>query len=479
MKRLIALRKRFVAFGRGTCEFLLPSNRRLLAFVRRHGDEVLLIVANLSRFVQYTELDLSDYRGKAPVELFGNTEFPTISDTPYFLSLGPHAFLWFSLQEPRRSAAQLESGTKRPQFRVSGDWTAVVTVETHKEKLESQLPSYLSPRRWFRSKASTIDGAEIVDSIVLQTKKTTSGLLCLVKVTYTDRDAEIYVLPLGFVSDDPATFADKWPHAVIAQLSVERKNGIETGLLCDAAYREDFASALLDLVERQREVDSLSGGGTVRGWRTRSNGQRSKTRASRVGSSEQSNTSIVFGEHAIFKLYRRVEEGTNPDVELGRQLTARGFAHTAPLLGALEYRAGKRESMTVASLQTFVPNQGDAWQYTLDELERFFDRAASARGALNAADASPPTFAEGERELPGVVVDTIGAAVAGNTVRQLIDNLEEIYPGIKHELYYEEEDLLMPGISVIVDGEPSQLGLLEHVRENSEVHFLPALGGGM
>ncbi len=69
--------------------------------------------------------------------------------------------------------------------------------------------------------------------------------------------------------------------------------------------------------------------------------------------------------------------------------------------------------------------------------------------------------------------------VAGHTVRQVIENLEQLYPGMKYELYYEEEDLLMPGISVIVDGEPSQLGLLEHVREDSEVHFLPALGGGI
>jgi molybdopterin synthase sulfur carrier subunit len=78
-----------------------------------------------------------------------------------------------------------------------------------------------------------------------------------------------------------------------------------------------------------------------------------------------------------------------------------------------------------------------------------------------------------------LIGDQDKVTVAGNTVRKIIDNLEERYPGIKHELYYEEEDLLMPGISVIIDGEPSQLGLLENVREDSEVHFLPALGGGV
>ena len=68
--------------------------------------------------------------------------------------------------------------------------------------------------------------------------------------------------------------------------------------------------------------------------------------------------------------------------------------------------------------------------------------------------------------------------VAGSTVRQIVQNLEQTYPGMLDELYFEEEDILMPGISVIVDGETSQLGLLERVPENSEVHFIPALGGG-
>lgn len=68
--------------------------------------------------------------------------------------------------------------------------------------------------------------------------------------------------------------------------------------------------------------------------------------------------------------------------------------------------------------------------------------------------------------------------VAGRTVRQVIDNLEATFPGLKAELYDEEEDLVMPGMAVVVDGETSQLGLLERVREGSEIHFLPALGGG-
>jgi len=68
--------------------------------------------------------------------------------------------------------------------------------------------------------------------------------------------------------------------------------------------------------------------------------------------------------------------------------------------------------------------------------------------------------------------------VAGRTIRQIIDNLDRTFPGLKLELYDEEEDVVMPGIAVVIDGETTQLGLLEEVREDSEIHFLPALGGG-
>jgi molybdopterin synthase sulfur carrier subunit len=68
--------------------------------------------------------------------------------------------------------------------------------------------------------------------------------------------------------------------------------------------------------------------------------------------------------------------------------------------------------------------------------------------------------------------------VAGRTVRQVVENLERAFPGMMAELYDAEEDIIMPGIAVVVDGETSQLGLLEAVREESEIHFIPALGGG-
>src|SRR5262249_42861848 len=104
MKRLIALRKRYQAFGRGALEFLFPRNHKVLAFLRRGArEETILVVANLSRFVQSLELDLTAFRGLVPVEMLGRTTLPAVAEAPYPLTLGPYAFYWLAL-EPRSAS---------------------------------------------------------------------------------------------------------------------------------------------------------------------------------------------------------------------------------------------------------------------------------------------------------------------------------------------------------------------------------------
>jgi maltose alpha-D-glucosyltransferase / alpha-amylase len=98
MKNMIRLRKLFKVFGRGTIEFLHPANRKVLAYIRRYKDDVILCVANLARTVQPVELDLGALAGLIPVEMLGYTEFPRIGPSPYFLTVGPHGFYWFELQ---------------------------------------------------------------------------------------------------------------------------------------------------------------------------------------------------------------------------------------------------------------------------------------------------------------------------------------------------------------------------------------------
>src|SRR5205085_5709282 len=97
MKRLVRIVKRHPGFRRGSFEVLHPANRKVFAFIRRHGDDVLLAVNNLSCFAQAVELDLRAFNGYVPVELFGDTPFPRIGELPYLLTFAPHGFYWFKL----------------------------------------------------------------------------------------------------------------------------------------------------------------------------------------------------------------------------------------------------------------------------------------------------------------------------------------------------------------------------------------------
>jgi len=110
MRRLIGVRQEFKAFGRGTWEPLQANNRRVLVFIRRYKDELILCVNNLSRFAQYVELDLRDHTGMVPLELWSKNCFPPIGDLSYLLTLGPHNFLWFRLLRPEQ-AKEFQRGT--------------------------------------------------------------------------------------------------------------------------------------------------------------------------------------------------------------------------------------------------------------------------------------------------------------------------------------------------------------------------------
>ena len=164
MKRLIALRKRFKAFGRGTLEFLHPDNHKVLAFVRRYQDECVLVLANLSRFVQGVELDLSPYKGQVPVEIFGRTEFPVVGEAPYFVTMGPHVLLVL----PRTPASPGNSAD------ASGGAAAYAADQRCAGKslygrgqvaLEAILPTYLKERRWFGGKARKMKSVQLLEAI--------------------------------------------------------------------------------------------------------------------------------------------------------------------------------------------------------------------------------------------------------------------------------------------------------------------------
>jgi len=159
MRRLLAVRDRYRAFSRGSLEMLFPDNRKVLAFMRSYEDERILVVANLSRYAQAVELDLSEFKGAVPVELFGSTEFPAVGDLPYFVTLGPHGFYWFSLETQGATEA-----SKRGRLVVEGSWDQVFSGRPLMA-LEDLLPGWLAEQRWFSSKAVRIRSVEMFEAV--------------------------------------------------------------------------------------------------------------------------------------------------------------------------------------------------------------------------------------------------------------------------------------------------------------------------
>jgi len=372
-KRMISLRKRYKAFGRGSLEFLSPSNHKVLAFIRRYEDECILIVANLSRFVQYVELDLSAFEGLAPVELFGQTVFPRIGELPYLLTLGPHAFNWFSLRADHSENGGIPADSEIPTLQGKERWRDLLDGHPPAE-VESALQRYLQPRRWFAQKARKIHSVKVEESFVLGSKQA-SAVIVLLSVEYLDIDPETYILPLTYATaEKKQTVLANHPDAIVAHVRLE--DGSE-GVLYDALLEPDFHAALLDVVARRRRFKGTSGEFVA--------SQTSELRrivnesgiplSSRVLSVEQSNTSIAYNDTLILKVFRRLEAGIHPDLEVGKYLTARNFDHTPPVAGALEYRRPGSEPITLGLFQRHVTNVGDAWTHTLGSLNDFFERA--------------------------------------------------------------------------------------------------------
>lgn len=124
---------------------------------------------------------------------------------------------------------------------------------------------------------------------------------------------------------------------------------------------------------------------------------------------EQSNSSIFYGDRFILKLFRRIEPGINPDIEIGQFLTERGFRNSPPLTGSIEYRPLRGEPMSVAILQGFVPNQGDAWEYTLDSLSKFFQAALANPDPQKATRVKQHPLELAHEEAPPLARELMGA----------------------------------------------------------------------
>jgi maltose alpha-D-glucosyltransferase/alpha-amylase len=383
MKRIVSLRKRYKVFGRGSIEFLHPANRKVLVFLRRYQEETILIAVNLSRHAQWVELDLAEFKGRRPLTLFGRSKFPAIGDLPYLLTLSGHTFYWFVLEPVETGKPELPGKAEQglPTITIGKDWDHLIQ-KREKAKLENILPQYLQGRRWFGGKARTMQIVEIAEVIPLP-QENPLAVLALIRVEYTEGEPETYLLPLRYLPvDRMAPLADS--PAAMARVRVKMKDGEQEGLLIDAMWDREFQKLLLDSISRNRRFNGPAGDVVTQAMKPfrRQLQKEASTLEPTLLKGEQSNSSVLFGYQFILKLYRRAEVGVNPDCEIGRFLTHKGFPHIAPLAGAIEYQRDNGEILTFGILQQFIKNEGDAWKYTLDELGRYLEEALTHPTAI-------------------------------------------------------------------------------------------------
>jgi maltose alpha-D-glucosyltransferase/alpha-amylase len=417
MRRILDLRKQYPGFGNGSFEALSTDNPKVFAYIRETDEQTLLVVANLSRFSQSARLDLSRFRGRSPMELFGQSIFPVITDEPYGVTLTPHGFYWFCIG-CREPAATDAAHADLPTVEARGGWENLLRGRA-RHAVREALEPFLRNHRWFAGKAKVIQSTDIVDTFSIDAEYLGAPLrLILVSVAYSEGEPDSYVLPMVLVNHEAADEILK-EHPLAGILRVHSPDHDEELILCEATWSPEFWQKLLEAV---------SDGGALRGLHGELTGIRtpafsrlagddaeSLAAALSIHGGEQSNTSAKFDGRLIMKLFRRLTPGLNPDLEIGRQLTEEHpLPHVPDVAGAVEYHTAGGQTMTVAILQEFVENIGDGWTYTLEELGRYFERviARSTEPGMAATQATAPSeTAPSPAEMPALSDAVAAAAV--------------------------------------------------------------------
>jgi maltose alpha-D-glucosyltransferase / alpha-amylase len=366
-KRLISVRKSTLAFGRGTMTFIRPVNRSVLCYVRQYKDEIILCVANLSRSAQATELDLSAWKDRIPQEMLGRTHFPPIGELPYMITLSPYGFYWFQLQERDKSEHVEPSAV--PEFEtlvvpLGATWMSLARTRGVFE--HDVLPGHLARTRWYPERSAKAIHPTLTSAIPFCDIGDNRPWLAFFETTQRGATTR-YVLPMliEWVRFDRERYN---PRALAAV-----RQGAREGTLLDVASDQIFIALLLRNLRNQLIVEES---GTRLEFKQTSKFSDRPVRTPdriRAVETEQPNSTALVDSDYVVKLYRKLESGINPEIEMGRFLTeVAGFTNTPALLGSVELIEGDKTS-AIAIVHAFVANQGDAWTVTAAYLDRFVE----------------------------------------------------------------------------------------------------------
>jgi maltose alpha-D-glucosyltransferase/alpha-amylase len=376
MKRVIRMRKRYKAFGRGSIKFLEPANRKILAFIREYRNEKILIVVNLSRFAQAVELDLEDLEGFVPLEVFSRNRFPVIQKSQYVITLGPHGYYWFELKE----------GKEKLLIDEPIDFSVVLQVKkwdqlfrnNKKDALESTiLPAYITKRQWFTGDKKGFESVSISESIGISYKNRSYNLL-LLEVKYFEGLPEFYFMPVCYASEmEERELIEYHPQSIICRVQL----GQSTGVLVDPLYTEHFRQFLFDMVLRNKKLDIDS---SKILFHSRNNLKQlikdnpDELKSSKLMESAETNTVILYGNKVILKIYRLIDYSSSRDVEISRFLSEQlKFGQVPEFYGTIEFAKSKSYPSTLGIAQRYIPDATTATELIADGFQRYYENMTS------------------------------------------------------------------------------------------------------
>ncbi|HWU96990.1 MAG TPA: maltose alpha-D-glucosyltransferase [Oxalicibacterium sp.] len=373
MRRMLQVRSKHRAFGRGSLRLMYPNNRKILAYLREYdageGMETILCVANVSHASQAVEIDLSAFAGKVPVEMLGGVAFPPIGQLPYLLTLPPFGFYWFMLAtETSMPGWYVPQSTPLPDYQtlVLPNGAADLVRGAARMTLERDtLPQYLQLRRWYAGKQKKLESVQIALATALPVPSGSAPMMLTELVTGSNGDSDRYFLPLGVYADDGGT------SGLPQQLALARvRRDRRVGMLTDAFSLDTFAMLILHLIREQAVIETADG--QIRCSTTPLIEKIDMPPQAEVRrmSVEQSNSSLTINDTVVVKVIRHLTAGIHPELEIGRVLTARGYANAPTILGDMTRVAADGTPHTLIVLQGFIHSQGDAWRWTLDTLAR-------------------------------------------------------------------------------------------------------------
>jgi maltose alpha-D-glucosyltransferase/alpha-amylase len=378
MKRIIHMRKRYKAFGRGNLSFLELENPKVLAFMRIYEEQSLLVIVNLSKFSQPAEIDLSDYKGYSLIEVVSRNKFPKVKeDGCYFFTLAPYAFHWFSIEKKKD---EIHADSDMPYFELS-DWDEI-GLQPNIEQLETViLPDYLSKTKWFNGLHKILYSLTISKHETVRFSENPVHWM-IFDVVYQSGLPETYQLPLSFI---PVMEAEKFretnPKALIASMECNKVKGF----LCDAFFAPSLQHDLMNYMAGNHSIPLEFGKMDFYGnQHLKEHWKGTDEIRTRIHTSDESNTTITYDHRFLLRMYRKIDISINPDLEITRFLSEKAkFKYMPGFLGAIEWKYGQ-DAIMLGIMQTMIENHGDGYTYMQERVNNYIERImARERSLLN------------------------------------------------------------------------------------------------